>query len=49
MAEPIRPLRLGTVIWFGSLEFISLGREYDLVLLPPRAPLADDGVHTLLG
>ena len=21
---------------------MSLGREYDLVLLPPRAPLADD-------
>ena len=44
MVIPIRPLRLGTVIWFGSLEFISLGHEYDLVLLPPRAPLADDGV-----
>ena len=23
---------------------MSLGREYDLVLLPPRAPLADDGI-----
>ena len=44
MADPMRPLRHGTVIWFGSLEFISLGREYDLVLLPPRAPLVDDGV-----
>jgi len=44
MADPIRPLRLGMVIWFGSLEFISLGQEYDLVLLPPRAPRADDGV-----
>ena len=44
MVDPIRPLRLGTVIWFGSLEFMSLGREYDLVLLPPRAPLANDGI-----
>ena len=47
MADPIRPLRLGTVIWFGSLEFMSLGREYDLVLLPPRALLADDGIAHL--
>ena len=23
---------------------MSLGREYDLILLPPRAPLADDGI-----
>ena len=33
MADPVRPLRLGTVIWFGSLEFMSLGYEYDMVLL----------------
>jgi hypothetical protein len=30
------PLRLCTVIWFGSLEFMSLSIEYDMVLLPPR-------------
>jgi hypothetical protein len=35
------PLPLGTVIWFESLEFMSLGHAYDMVLLPPRA-LSDD-------
>ena len=44
MADPIRPLRLGTVVWFGSLEFMSLGHEYDMVLLTPRAPPSDDEV-----
>jgi len=44
MADPIRPLRLGTVVWFGSLEFMSLGCEYDMVLLTPRAPPAGDDV-----
>jgi hypothetical protein len=34
------PLRLGTVIRFGSLEFLSLDIEYDMVFLPP-GPLAD--------
>jgi hypothetical protein len=29
---------LATVIWFGSLEFMSLGHDYDMVLLPPRHP-----------
>jgi hypothetical protein len=29
------PLRLGTVTRFGSLEFMSLQIEYDMVLLPP--------------
>jgi hypothetical protein len=36
MADPERPLPLATVIWFGSLEFMSLGHGYDMVLLPPR-------------
>jgi hypothetical protein len=40
MAGFHHPLRLGTVIWFGSLEFMSLGIEYDMVLLPP-GPMAD--------
>ena len=44
MADPVRPLRLGTVIWFRSLEFMSLGCEYDMVLLTPRAPPTDDDV-----
>ena len=44
MADPIRPLRLDMVVWFGSLEFMSLGHEYDMVLLTPRAPPADDDV-----
>ena len=33
-----------TVIWFGSLEFMSLGYDYDLLLLPSKAPLADNGI-----
>jgi hypothetical protein len=32
MANPERPLPLSTVIWFGSLEFMSLGHGYDMVL-----------------
>jgi hypothetical protein len=35
------PLPLGTVVWFGSLEFMSLGYDYDMVL-PPRAPSDDN-------
>jgi hypothetical protein len=38
MADPERPLPLATVIWFGSLEFMSLGHNYDMVLLSPRHP-----------
>jgi hypothetical protein len=45
MADPERPLPLATVIWFGSLEFMSLGHGYDMVLLPPRHPT--DGDHEL--
>ena len=44
MADPVRPLRLGTVIWFESLEFMSVGYEYDMVLLPPRAPSTDGDI-----
>ena len=36
MADGFRPLRLGTLMRFGSLEFMSLGSGYDMVLLPPR-------------
>jgi hypothetical protein len=45
MANPEHPLPLATVIWFGSLEFMSLGHGYDMVLLPPRHPT--DGDHEL--
>jgi hypothetical protein len=33
---------LATVIWFRSLEFMSLGHGYDMVLLPPRHPTDED-------
>ena len=36
MADGLHPLRLGTIKMFGSLEFMSLGSGYDMVLLPPR-------------
>jgi hypothetical protein len=42
MADPERPLLLATVIWFGSLEFMSLGYGYDMVLLPSRHPTDHD-------
>jgi hypothetical protein len=45
MADSERPLPLAMVIWFGSLEFMSLGHGYDMVLLPSRHPT--DGDHEL--
>jgi len=36
MADGFHPLRLGTIMMFGSLKFMSLGSGYDMVLLPPR-------------
>jgi len=35
MADGFHPLRRGTIMMFGSLEFMSLGSGYDMVLLPP--------------
>jgi hypothetical protein len=35
MADGFHPLRLGTIMMFESLEFMSLGSGYDMVLLPP--------------
>jgi hypothetical protein len=32
-----QPLRLGTMLRFGSLEFMSPDDSYDMVLLPPRS------------
>jgi hypothetical protein len=45
MADLECPLSLATVIWFGSLEFMSLDHGYDMVLLPPRH--LTDGDHEL--
>jgi hypothetical protein len=42
MADPEHPLPLAMVIWFRSLEFMSLGYGYDMVLLPPRHPMDRD-------
>jgi hypothetical protein len=42
MADPERSLLLAIVILFGSLEFMSLGHGYDMVLLPPRHPTDED-------
>jgi len=36
MVDSFHPLCLGTIMMFGSLEFMSLGSGYDMVLLPPR-------------
>jgi hypothetical protein len=38
MVDSHHPLRLRTTIGFGSLEFMSLDIEYDMVLLPPALP-----------
>jgi hypothetical protein len=42
MADPERLLSMATVIWFRSLEFMSLGYGYDMVLLLPRHPIDRD-------
>jgi hypothetical protein len=38
-----QPLQLGTVLRFGSLEFMSLDGSYDMVLLPPQRDSNNDG------
>jgi len=38
MASPISPIPRSTVIWFGSLEFMSTGFGYDMILLSIRGP-----------
>jgi hypothetical protein len=35
MGNPQQPLQPGTVLHFGSLEFMSLDGSYDMILLPP--------------
>jgi hypothetical protein len=37
-----QPFQLGTVLRFGSLEFMSLDGSYDMILLPRRATMAVD-------
>jgi hypothetical protein len=44
MAGFHHPLRLGTVIMFGSLEFMSLNIEYDMILLS-SVPLERPSSH----
>ena len=36
IADDFRPLCLGTIMRFGSLEFMSLNSGYHMVLLPPH-------------
>jgi hypothetical protein len=38
-----QPLQPGTLLRFGSLEFMSLDDSYDLVLLPPQRDSDNDG------
>jgi hypothetical protein len=38
-----QPLQLGTLLRFGSLEFMSLDGNYDMVLLPPQRGSDNDG------
>jgi hypothetical protein len=38
-----QPLQPGTVLRFGSLEFMSLDGSYDIVLLPPQRDNNNDG------
>jgi hypothetical protein len=38
-----QPLQPGTVLSFGSLEFMSLDGSYDMVLLPPQRDSNNDG------
>jgi hypothetical protein len=38
-----QPLQPGTLLRFGSLEFMSLDGSYDMILLPPRRDSNNDG------
>jgi hypothetical protein len=38
-----QPLQTGTLLRFGSLEFMSLDGSYDMVLLPPQRDSDHDG------
>jgi hypothetical protein len=43
MSSLQQPLQPGTLLRFGSLEFISLDGSYDMVLLPPQRDSNNDG------
>src|SRR5919201_2632575 len=43
MADPASPLPRGTVVRFGSLEFMSLGHGYDMALLSVGNPSGSRG------
>jgi hypothetical protein len=38
-----QPLQPGTVLRFGSLEFMSLDGSYDMILIPPQRDSSNDG------
>ena len=38
MATLVSPIPRSTVIWFGSLEFLSTGTGYDMILLSVKGP-----------
>jgi len=38
MTTFVSPIPRSTVIWFGSLEFMSIGFDYDMILLLVRGP-----------
>jgi len=38
MATPVLPIPRSTMIWFGSLEFMSTGFGYDMILLSVKGP-----------
>jgi len=38
MATHVSPIPCSTVIWFGSLEFMSIGFGYDMILLSIKGP-----------
>jgi hypothetical protein len=44
-----QPLQPGTLLRFGSLEFMSLDGSYDMVLLPPPRDNDNGGLQPVLG
>jgi hypothetical protein len=39
MANPCIRFTLGSHVWFGNLDFLCTGVDYDLVLLPPSVDI----------
>ena len=46
MADEPRPLLAGTVLRFGSLDFIATGNGYDMELLPAEANIDTPALPT---